>query len=199
VATIDEINNKIIQDAEAEAKERLEKATERAGKIIEMARQEAVRIKKEIMEKSEKEAAEYIRRAKVLAGIEVRKEKLELRQKLLQEALQKTLEKLASMPEEDYCSMIAGAVMKLREDEEYEILLAENDRLRIGSKLEEILAKTAEETGKRINVRISDSNANISGGFIIRTEDIELNYSFENIMSAEKEELEKIFWATGEI
>jgi V/A-type H+-transporting ATPase subunit E len=189
---VEQIRERILQEAEEAARVRLELASGRAEKMKESARREAGQKKKAMLEAAGTKAADIRRRTLALAEIELRKERLSVRQQLMKTAFDKTREKLCSMPEEEYIALLAGMILRVTEQEDFEIVLSLKDRERIGSRLMAKLSEEAADTGKKVRFRLSERTAGICGGFILRTEELEMNYSFEAILRTEQEKLEEL-------
>lgn len=192
MAGVDQINNKILQEARDSAGIRIGLARDEAGRIVEAARREAEQKRKSILENAAAKASDAHRRIIALAEIELRKERLKVKRELVKRTLDKARERLCGMPDEEYCSFMANIIVKAAQKEEYEIVLSPGDRQRIGERLVTAVSVLAGGLGKDVRAGLSDSTADICGGFILRTEEVEMNYSFEAMMRAEHEQLEKL-------
>ncbi len=199
MAGVDRINEVILQEARENARARLILASNRADKIVEAGKREAAQKKKSILEASEIKAADIRRRILALAEIEMRKEKLNIRRQLVQEAFDKALELLCSMPEEEYCAWMARIILDTVSEEACKIVLSPKDREHMGNELLEHIGRQAAETGRDVHIELSDTTADICGGFIIQSEEVEMNYSFEAMMRAEQESLETIAYSHLEL
>lgn len=192
---VDQINNKILQEARDSSRVKIDLALGRARKITDAARHEAGHKIKSMLDDAEKKASDANKRIMALAEIEVRKERLQVRQELVRAAFDRTREMLVNMPDEEYCGFLTGMLLQALQQEQYEIVLSQRDRERIGTGLMESILQLVQAAGKQTGIRLSDTTADISGGFILRTEELELNYSFEAILRTEQEQLQKIAYS----
>ena len=171
------IIDKIIADAEEQKARILKEANVQADAVIIKAEDAAERemniAKEEALTEAEKAAA------KVISGaiMDAKKAVLETKQMCLENALSSAKNKLLNMPKAEYEKVLVGM---LENAEKGQILLCEKDRKSLG--------KTLTEKG----YEVSSETRDISGGFIIKKGEIEYNYSFEAIMTVEKEQLEQI-------
>ena len=79
-----------------------------------------------------------------------------------------------------YAKVIDGMLKKLDRSLGTEILVSEKDAARLA------------DVVKENEFTLSAQTADISGGFIVKNGDIEYNYSFESIITVEKEEIQQI-------
>lgn len=189
---IEQIKDRILSDAQDYAKEHIRAAEEKAEKILEAARSEAEKRRTAIMEEAEREAADAGKRMIALADMELKKERLKARRDILDEAFGMAMEKLCSMPSGKYCGLLAHMIASAAEGERAELILSERDRKRLGGVLADGISLAALGMGKQADVGLSEQTRDICGGFILKTGDIEMNYSFEALMRARREELEEM-------
>lgn len=192
---IERIKNRILQDAKAEAEEYVNKALEKADKIMEVSRQEACERSKALLDQAEKKAAETKNRSLALNDMEVRKEKLGVKQELVKRVFDMAVERLCSMPAEQYCEFLANMIVGAAGEEKADIILSKEDRAAFGETVLIRTATLAKARGLQMEVELSDHTVDIKGGFILRTKHMEINYSFEALLRAGKEELEEIAYS----
>ena len=87
---------------------------------------------------------------------------------------------LKYITEEEYQNMILTMLEKAEKGEE--IVFSQKDKQN-----EILMAKLAEQ-----NVAVSEETRELEGGFIVKKGEIEYNYSFEAILTVEKENIEQI-------
>lgn len=193
---IEQIKDRILSDAQDYAKEHIRVAEEKAEKILEAACSEAEERRTAIMEEAEREAADAGKRMIALADMELKKERLKAKRGILEEAFKIALEKLCSMPSGQYCGLLVHMIVSAAEGERAEIVLSDRDRKRLGGILEDGISLAAQGMGKQVDIGLSEQTRDICGGFILKTGDIEMNYSFEALMRARREELEEMVCST---
>jgi len=116
------------------------------------------------------------KRLKAMAELEARKKKLQARQEVVDEAFNKTIEIISQM--------IVNSV----ESGSEEIILSPKDKQRISPGFIENINK--KQKGIDGKIKLSEETKNISGGFILKSGDIEINNSFEAIIRMKREEVE---------
>ena len=88
--------------------------------------------------------------------------------------------RLLSLDDAAYAKVIGGMLKKLDRSLGTEILVSKKDAARLA------------DVVKENEFTLSAQTADISGGFIVKNGDIEYNYSFESIITVEKEEIQQI-------
>ncbi len=195
---IEKIKERILREAHAYAKTCVKNASEEADKILEAARQEAVCQKKVLMEEAQRESDHRTKRRIAKAEMEARKERLKVKQELVEDVMRRAADKLCSMPVEEYCGILARMIVNAAGEEKMEIVLSAGDRKRLEEILPSRIAALALSQGKKPEITLSEHTREISGGFILTMGGIELNYSAEALIRAEKEELEeRVYLALG--
>lgn len=174
------IIDKIIADAEEAAKAILAKGQKEADAILKAAQDKADK-EADVLDRNAQAEAEKAA-AKEISGAEMKAKKavLEAKQTILAEVVEEAHNRLLSLEDGEYAKVIGGMLEKLDKSLGTEIIVSQKDRER--------LANVIAEKG----FVLSDKNSDISGGFIVKNGDIEYNYSFESIMTVEKEEIQQM-------
>lgn len=169
------IIDKIIADAEKAANATREKAQQEVDAILKAA-QEKVLKQQDIQDRESDSEAEKVR-AKEISGAEMKAKKaiLATKQELLAEVIAEAEKRLLSLDDAEYAGVIGNMLAKLDKTLGTEVLVAAKDAAR--------LADTVQANG----FVLSETAADIKGGFIVKNGDIEYNYSFESIITVEKE------------
>jgi len=88
------------------------------------------------------------------------------------------------MPDDEYIDFLVKEILMIPNCEG-EILLNNKDKERIGEKL----VKIVNDKLKGDKVFLSNNTIQVSGGFILKNGNIQVNSTFETILSSKKEEL----------
>jgi len=173
------IIEKILSDARAEAAKIEEAARLDAEKTIAEAKEKAEKEKLKIATASADEAARAA--AKEISSAEMRAKQMVLsaKQKCIEDTVYAAKQNLADLSDEEYRKVILGMIASAKPSGDSDIILSFGDREKLAGEIEKMGFAVAKET------------RDISGGFIIRKGDIEYNYSFESIISVEKEEIDQ--------
>ncbi len=144
-----------------ERKKALEKDFEKKHEII----------KEEMGEKVEENKKKITEKTLSLAEQERKKQILTAKHEIIENAFDKAIEELGKS--EKYEDIIAEMLKNIDlGDEGIEVVAAKGK--------EDVTAKAIKSIGKSYS--LSDKSANIKGGFLVKTENIELDNSFENII-----------------
>lgn len=192
---IEKIKDRILADAEIYAKDQIHTAAEKAEKILEAARVVAEEKRSIIMQEAEREAADTGRRMIAFADMEIKKEFLTVKREVVNKAFEKAMEKLCNMETEKYCSFLAHMIAAAAGKEKSEIILSHKDRISFGETLISMAALEAKSMEKQVDLSLSGVTYDIRGGFILKIGDVELNYSFEALLRAHREELEELAYS----
>ena len=174
------IIDKIIAEAEEAAKAIIAKGQQEADALLKAA-QDKVDKELDVFDRNAHAEAEKAA-AKEISGAEMQAKKaiLTTKQAILAEVIAEAEQKLLAMDDAEYAKVIGGMLEKLDQKLGTEIIVSTKDASR--------LAAVVAEKG----FTLSEKHSDISGGFIVKKGDIEYNYSFESIITVEKEEIQQI-------
>lgn len=217
---IEKITARILEDAQREAAAIRAQAREKAGKITAQYAQQAQQESKTILARGEKAAAERLERLESSAGLERRKLELAAKQQVLEEAFALALDKLCSLPEQEYIDLMAALAVKAARSGREQLIFSSKDRARVGKQVvmaaNELLVKAAapalpdslgqtkvgafldkvvQSTAAMVTgtglLSLSEQTRNIRGGFVMSDGDVEVNCAFETLVRMQREKLEK--------
>lgn len=171
---LDNIVNKIIADAEAQAAETLAKAQAEADTILENYRANAAVENKQIIDNASKAAAEKELRMHSVAELEGRKRLLAVKQELINQAFDRALEKLLHLPQDEYLALLANMAAKASQTKDEEIVLSPADAQQYGAQI--VAAANAICGGK---LTLAAETRPIGGGLILKKGKTEINCELE--------------------
>lgn len=187
---VEKIKEKILQDSEAKANSIIEDAKKQAQEIIDKANAKAAAKAEEIQKKAAAEAAEKLKISNSMLELEMRKELLNTKQQIIEETFQKALDALVNMEKGEYEATLTRLVLNAVETGEEEILFSKQDKARLADDFIGKLNKELVQAGKKGNLKLSDETRDIKGGFVLKAEGVELNYSFEALLRMYRDEIE---------
>ncbi|ENK0837374.1 V-type ATP synthase subunit E [Clostridium sporogenes] len=190
MSSINNLTGKILEEAKVKKEEFIKEAKEDGKKILDKKTAEAKIIEKNTIEKAERESV--IRRERILSNAElkVRNERLQSKQKVIEKVLEKSLEKLSSLSKEEYLSYIKERILTLPIDGDEKIIINLKDKLLITEDFINEINSGLVKKGKLGNLSLSDETRDFKAGFILEKNGIEINNSFEALISSMKDELE---------
>mgnify|MGYP006284852279 FL=1 len=190
MAEVQNLTDRIINDAKSVAQNNIEQAEKEAGEIMKAAESDAIQKKNQMIQKAKEQAVETKKRMIAVAGLEARKKKLEAKQKMIGKAFSKALEKLNSMEGDSYYKTLENMIVNSITRGNERILLSDKDKVRIPSDFIDVINKKLVQKGLKGEVKIADEKTDIKGGFILKSGGIEINDSFESLMRMNREDIE---------
>ena len=182
--SIENITAAIISDAKLVEETSVKNAEKTMEEIISKAKMEAEEIIKQAAEKDAKDRESLKSRKVSAAELQARKMILGAKQEAIQKSFDLALEKLKSMPEDKYLNYLTEEIIKIPANEGI-IILNQRDRNKIGEKL-------ISAVNQRLNAQVyklSDKTINASGGFLLRSGNIEINNTFETLLNSVRDDL----------
>jgi len=190
VEGIARIKETILEEAKQEKEKIINEAKTQAKEIEARYKSQVDQILGSILEKAKKAAEEKKRRIISMAELENRKGLLKAKQEIIDEVFEKAKKKLKALPDEQYRNLIADMLIKSTITGNEEVIISESDRQRITPEFIKEINEKLKDMGKQGNLRISKTSEDMIGGFILKSEDVEINSTFDSLIKMEREELE---------
>ncbi|MCQ2969075.1 MAG: V-type ATP synthase subunit E [Clostridium sp.] len=188
--SVNNITSKILRDAEGRKESILATAEEEKNNILSKKVASAKELEKEILEKAEIEARSKRERAISGAKLKARNEKLAAKQEVIEEVFSKSVETLCKLSDTEFVKFVEDSILSLDIYGD-ESLVLNKDGQKIVSKeiIAEINAKLKSK-GLKGEIKISETVGSFRGGFILEKGGVEVNNTFEALVSSLKDELE---------
>lgn len=184
---LDEILNIIDEQRIQNEESIIGAANQKAAAIRSEGEQKAQKAYSEQLEKGQTNAKRDFVNACVSVDSDMKRKVLDSKVKLIDSAIEATLERLAKLPEDEYFAMLKRlAEQKLRKGSGL-ISLSANDLKRLPADFETDIRSSAEKLGGTLE--ISKKPADISDGFILSYGLISENCSFRAIIESERDEV----------
>jgi len=187
---ISKIKERILEEAQEEKEKIIANANAQAKDIVKQYEQKAKEIRDDILDKAGKTAEEKKRRILSMVQLENRKALLQAKQQIIDEVFEKAKASLQKMPDEKYQNLIANMLISSDLTGNEEIIISEHDKNRITPDFIKKINNTLIGMGKQGNLRISKTSGHMIGGFILKSQDLEINSTFDSLINMEREELE---------
>ena len=214
---IEKITQQIQTEAQTEIDGVLEKAREEAAQITARYEAQAQTETAELTAKHQRAAAEREERLISAAQMEARKTALAAKQELVEKAYAQALERLCTLPEEQYVQVLADLLARASSTGQEEVIFSPQDRERVGraavAKANELLAREIapdlpeELTNTKVGaildkvaagvnaivqgtamLTLSQETRPMRGGFILKNQNVEVNCTFETLVRLQKAE-----------
>ena len=180
---IEKITQRIETDTQAEIDRILGDARAEADDITDRYQAQANNEAAELAAKNQKAAAEREERLVSAAQMEARKVLLAAKQEMVEKAYIRALEKLCSMPQEQYVDVLADLLLQASTTGTEEVVFSPEDRDHAGKAAVE---KANKASGKQLV--LSQETLPIQGGFILRSGNVEVNCTFDTLVRLQKAE-----------
>ena len=180
---IEKITQLIQMEAQSEIDSVLANARREAETVASRYQARAEAEAAELAAKNEKAAAEREERLVSAAQMEARKVRLAAKQEMVEKAYIRALEKLCSMPQEQYVDVLAKLLVEASSNGKEEAVFSKEDREQVGKAAVE---KANQISGKQL--RLSEESLPIRGGFILKDKNVEVNCTFETLVRLQKAE-----------
>ncbi len=185
-------------------------AEEVIGKILADAATEAEKIKKQAQEtqaqqraKLDEQLAEYKKQTEVLAQKAAKDKKLHLlaaarmdiakqflaeKRKILDDLFQRASQMLLKMPDDDYCGFMEKLMLDAVETGDEEVIVDGKEKSIDHKFIKDVNRKLG--PGFKGNLRLSDDKEDIGGGFVLKRGKIKNNLSLDVLLARARRELE---------
>ena len=185
---IEKITGRINEDVQREIDAMTADARREAGEIAARYREQADRESAEIVERGRRAAAEREERLASVAQLEARKLELAAKQEMLQKAFDKALERLLTLPEEQYIVLLSELAVKAARTGREQVILSQKDRTRYGK---QAVTAANEKLGDKGHLTLSQESRPIKGGLILSDGDVEVNGAFETLVRLQRRALDR--------
>lgn len=215
---IEKITQRMEDDAQREINEVLTAARAQADEITRRSREQADKESAAIVARGESAAAEREKRLESMAEMESRKLVLAAKQEVLDEAFNMALEKLCTLPDEEYIELLAALAVKAARTGREKVIFSQKDRNRVGkavvTKANDALARkvapklpgdlTDTKAGAILDKVVTGASAilagtgmltlaeetrPIKGGIVLSDGDVETNCTFETLVRLQRENI----------
>ena len=186
---IEKITDRIAMDADRECKSVLENGKRQAAEIQASYAALAEAQYSEAIQKGRQDAAERIERLGGVAQLDARKRNLAARQEMLNKAFDLALQKLLTLPEEEYVSLLAKLAVQGASTGTEALVFSVQDRPRYGKKVVLAANELLEQSGKPGGLTLSEESRDFTGGLYVQDGNIETNCTFPTIIRMLREQM----------
>ena len=185
MSNVKNITSKILKDAEAGKENILAAAEEEKNKILSKKASSANEIAQEILQKAEADAKSKKERVISSAKLKVRNNKLAAKQEIIDEVFEKSINKLTELSKEQFLNFVKNSILSMNLAGKQTLILNETGLKFVDDSFIDELNKEAKAT-----IALSKTAGNFKGGFILENNGIEINSTYEALVSSLRDELE---------
>lgn len=186
MSNLNNLTSKILKDAEDKKAVILSDAENERNKILSKKQQEASTVEKIMLEKAEIEAAS--RRERIISGAQLhaRNEKLEAKQKVISEIFETSIKELSNCSSEDFKGFVKEVILNTEINGEQNLILNAEGKKVID---DAFIAEINKLLDKKAIIKIDENTRDFRGGFILEKDGIEINNTFEALVSSMRDDL----------
>lgn len=186
----EKLKEKIITEAEAQAKRLLEEARQRADTIIANGEREGTAKKDALLAQARIQAEERKRRALTIAGLDARKQILAAKEELIEDSFNQALARLQTLDREKYRELIFPMILAAAQRGDEELIVAPDQRDYFDAKFLGKVNEALRRRGKKGEIVLAGETRPLKGGFVLRAGEVELNNSFDSLLRMQRDLLE---------
>ena len=186
VMSVEKVVEKILADATAEAEKIKAEAEAKAKQTAEQTASQLASFDKETTQLERTAFEEAKSRVLATARMDISKQNLQTRKKLVDEVFDKAAEAIKNMSDGDYVQLMEKLVIASVETGDEQIVVGKNES-RLGA---EFLNSVNSKLGDKGGLSIAQDKADIQAGFILRRGKVRINVSLEVLLGQVREELE---------
>ncbi len=179
----EKILNRIKADCDKKINEILSKSDEECSKILSQAEIQAEKSSKAVSEKTSVKLTQIKNTSKSRSQLEIRNAILKQRRNEIDKTIDEIKNYLLELDDKNYFSFIYKLAETLK-GKEGVIFLNSNDLKRLPSDFDTQIKKSG------LNATVSKNSADIVGGFILKSGDIEENMAFDALIMSKRDILE---------
>ncbi|MBO5975869.1 MAG: hypothetical protein J6P94_01655 [Oscillospiraceae bacterium] len=179
---IEKITARLIRDAQVEVDAINAETDAQCAAIMAEYEAKAAEAYEKRIAKGEADCAVRSERMAAAADMEQRKALLAFKQEMVGEAFEKAAEALASLPREKYIEFFASMAAKAAISGKEMLLFSEKDRADTGAEIVAAANALLAGMGKTAELSLADETPELSGGFIMRSGNIEVNCTAETLV-----------------
>jgi V/A-type H+/Na+-transporting ATPase subunit E len=177
------ILKKIDDEADAYGQKLVEQARAEGEKLLAHNRAEAKQEAEQILRQAEIELQNLNNKQKATTLLQVRKQKLDNRQRLLDEIFVKALARIRACQPDQYKAIIKQILLSIAEEQPGQIRLAEPDQGIITKKFLDDVNTDLAKQKRALRFQLAPEAAVIGKGCIVDFGDFEMNFSFETLLT----------------
>jgi V/A-type H+-transporting ATPase subunit E len=184
----EEVVEKILADAEADAEKIKKQADEKEAAEQAKFDEQLKEHKKQAKVLAEKLANEKKLHILAVARMDIAKERLAEKNKILDEVFDQARQQLQNLPDDQYRKLITTLMLDAVETGDEEVIIDKDEKRIDAALIEKVNSKLG--SNRKGNLKLSQEKMPVGGGFILRRGKVKTNVSFDILLSRARKELE---------
>lgn len=186
---VEKILERIVNDAKAQAEAKLAEAEKKAKDIIDQGDEQAANDLEMALVAAKAEAEDLIKRREAVCDLELRKEQLAVKRRIIDEAFLQAEKDVLSISDADYTRLMSDLLLECISVAEGEVIVSKRDGNGMPGYVKLAEIRLAEE-GRPRDIKIARMDKSILGGFIYSANGMEINCSLIAVVRQKREALE---------
>jgi V/A-type H+-transporting ATPase subunit E len=182
----EQVKSKILSDAQAEAEKIRRDAGEKETAEQAQLDSQLEKYQKQTDKLANKAGEDKKSHILAAARMEIAKELLAEKRKLLDEVFEKVQKQMATLPDNEYRQIMSKLMIAAAETGDEEVVVDNNEK-RIN---EDFIGEVNRQLGSKGHLKLSDHRETIGGGFILTSGKIKTNASIPILLEQARKELE---------
>ena len=182
----EQVVEKILSDAQAEAEKIKKEADEKEAAEQAKLTEQLEEYKKQTEVLAQKSGEERKMRLLAAARMEIAKDFLGEKRKILDEVFEQARIQFTNLPNEEYRKVMTELMVKAAETGDEEVIIDKKEK-RIN---DELINQVNQQLGNKGNLKLSEEKGNLGAGFILKRGKIKNNVSLQVLLEQARKELE---------
>lgn len=185
------IREKILRDAAAAAETALEEGRREAGAITATAADQRRMAEMETTRRIDAALFAQNQRNAATLQLEMRKQALAVRRQMVDDAFREAAKAVADLPAEQYRKLVTAMMLEISWQGGAELVVSGLDRERLGTGFPKEIESLRQDKGLSGAIRYSTDDLSVHGGFVVRTDEMEINGTLEVVLAGIRPKLER--------
>ncbi len=190
MSDLNNLTSKIIEDAENTANDIIEESKKEEKRISQSFTEKGEAEKNKILKQAHIDAAAKAERAISNTKLKVRNDLLEAKQNLISKVFSTALDNLYKMSDIEYKEFMKNYILALDIQGDEEIFIENKRQNIISEDFIKELNSSLIKNNKKGELKLGSVNRNITGGFILVKNGIEINCTYESLLEYYRDDLE---------
>lgn len=183
---LEKILFKIEEDSNKKTAGILKNAESESERILNLKKEETKKAVDEILKNATKKSEIIVKNAEIFCETQKKNSVLKAKTKVFENWIAKAEQEFQNMSDTEYFFVLEKLIVKYCEERSGEILFSKKDKNRLPK---DFLENVNEKISKKALLTLSDENAEIENGFVLRYGLIEQNCSFKALFEDKKDKL----------
>lgn len=187
---VEQVIEKILSDAKAEAEKIIKEADEQINSEAENLDNQLKDYKKQTGSMAKTAAEEKEARILADARMQIAKQMLTEKREILDNIFEDAEKQLKKLPDEEYKNLMTKLMLKAVQTGTEEVVIGKNETRIDADFINRINSRLQKENNKKAELKLSDKKQDIAGGFILKRDKIKTNLSVNVLLEQAKRDLE---------